>query len=188
LRALGVLPPNYKLDSLTKNQKDRIVKLSHRFAPMIKHPEEFKSKIVKGSTAHKLRQAGFTVKRTGKVNRAIFGKHGAKNVVIKNGKIIREYSDHQNITNLFPNKDVFKQAADFFKRKKPGEYLMMRVDDKNTFGVRINNMNDFIKYLENFQRSKPKAYEAIKNHLYIVKVKGASDNAEDEDSEDDSDV
>ena len=171
LRKLGVLPQSYNLRDLTKNQKDRIRKLERRYSTQLKHPTEFVSKHISGSTATKLRQAGYTVKRTGKTWRTILPRQGAESVRLDKGKIIHVTSARETITNVFARKDLFKQAHEFFKHKKKGQYLFLRVGDKTPFGVQIFTEEDFIKYLQEFEEAKPEAFNQIINNLYIVKVK-----------------
>jgi mRNA-degrading endonuclease RelE of RelBE toxin-antitoxin system len=174
LRSLGLLPKGYNLSDnakhLSKNQRDRIVKLARKYPGPAHRPEDFVAKRVTKSTARKLRDSDYRVKFSHAKSKgplAIFEKHGAAKVAIRNGRIVREYEGGAKRQTLLRN-DLLAQAERFFKRSKPGEYLMLRVGDKHEFGVRLHTMKDFQAYL--------KRVEALpsfpRDELYIVSHEG----------------
>jgi hypothetical protein len=188
LRSFGLLPKGYKLNALTKNQKDRIRKLTRPavynadhsikvaagpFAAVVKAPKEFTSKRVSAATARKLKAGGVKVKQ----NIAVVQRHGAEEIHVRGNKITRVFADRKQTTIVGPESDLFKNAARFFATKKPNEYLMLRVGDRQAFGVRIHDMASFKKYITQMQRKIPD-FKEFQNELYVVKVTAGEDDDE----------
>jgi hypothetical protein len=165
LRAVGLLPKGYHLGSLTKNQKDRIIKLVHKYPGPAHRPQDFVTKTVTSATAKKLRAGGYRVKQ----KKALFEKFGAQKVSLRGGAVERDYTDLKR-TTIATRGDIFEQARRFFKRKKPGQYLTLRIGDKSHFGRRIYSMGDFNAYMDWMKRNHPN-FESFQNYLEIVEVK-----------------
>jgi len=172
LRKAGIAPKGYKANALTKNQKDYIRKLERKYAGPAHRPQEFVHKVLSRSTIKKLKEAGYRTK--GKT--ALFEKFGAERVYLSPEGVVRESGNVTRTSPIYSRVDIFKQAEKFFKHKKPGEYLTLRVGDKRHFARSIRSMKDFMGYMNWIKQTRPKLWEEVveQNHLTIVKVKNVA--------------
>jgi mRNA-degrading endonuclease RelE of RelBE toxin-antitoxin system len=177
LRSLGLLPKGYNLSDnakhLSKNQRDRIVKLARKYPGPAHRPEDFVAKRVTKSTARKLRDSDYRVKFSHAKSKgplAIFERHGAAKVSLRKGRVVREYEGGGKRQTLL-GKNLVEQAKVFFARKREGEFLMLRVGDKHEFGRRFYSLAAFEGYLK-WLRDKGEDYDFPWDQLYILSHEG----------------
>jgi hypothetical protein len=169
LRAAGLLPKGYKPGALTKNQRDRVVKLTHRHPGPAYRPHEHIVKKLSWKDARTLKAAGYDVKLTGKRPTVNFRRMGAEELTYKKGVITRERPGYKTITDTRA-RDLFAQAEHFFKTRKPGQYLAISVNDAQWNRI-IRSMSDFQKYIALWRQTYGEdTWQKIKDHLYIVEV------------------
>lgn len=176
LRELKILPAGYRLGRLSKNQKDRIVKLAHRYHSQVNNPQFFVPlKIPKGER-QRFAQLGAPIK--GDV--ALLQRTGAESIRYdkRRKRIVRRYQGKEEVQELAPREgDIFEQADRMIATLKKGEYVLLKVGDKMPFGTRIKSMKDLIRY----KNTLIKLYGADKWRellphlsLVVVKIEGAA--------------
>jgi hypothetical protein len=171
LRAAGLLPKGYRLDRLTKNQKDRIIKIRHQHPGPALHPGEFVGKKINWKDARTLKRAGYEVKLSGKRPTVAFARYGAEKISYRKGEVVRHRGHYKTRTRVGDSRDIFDQAREFFARKKKGQTLMLRVGSNSAFGVAIDNYEDFVKYMHHWRaRYGSEAWEGVRDHLYVIEA------------------
>jgi mRNA-degrading endonuclease RelE of RelBE toxin-antitoxin system len=185
LRKVGLLPSGYKLSDLSKNQKDRIIKLARKYPGPANRPADFVAKRVTTSTAKKLRAGDYRVKFSktrGKGALAVFEKHGAEKISIRNGQIVREYDKYSSSTLVGSAKDIHEKARKFFRNRRRGEYLMLRIGDSGAVNIQIHSMAEFDKYVSNMlakiDAKHPGDAAKVASVLSIVKVRASGEGEE----------
>jgi hypothetical protein len=193
LRKLGLLPQGYKLDALTKNQKDRIRKLEHQYQQVLAHPSHYAVRPVSRETAKGLRKTAFHVTtRPGRAPVAIIFKRENQTVEIERKRVVHRHSyighhgervDVKAVTKLQEYEgDIFEQAQAFFKRKRPGQYLMLRNNGFAPYNVAIHSMRSFMEYMRQFEKmlnaqpsrrtgkplTNPTRFERVAENLTVV--------------------
>ena len=144
LRALGLLPKGYRLDRLTRNQKDRITKTARKYSTQVNHPAFFTPIKVRPQDLGEIKKLGIPVRQ----RTALFQVQGAEAIKYdpRKGTVTRTYQGKEQVTILPREQDIFREAEKIFANLKPGEYVTLRVGDKSTFGTRIRSMKDFRRY------------------------------------------
>lgn len=175
---MGLVKKSYANPESKKRQERRVIarlKKSKSGRAVLKAPEKFLSARVKAKTGAKLKKKGHAVTRTKKGTRFFAERQHATRLSFRESDqaIVRDYANRRIIS--YPLDDgaaTLARIQKFYERKKPGEYITLRIGDKAPFNTALGDIGEFNRYLTKLEeewRSRPKGHHPGP-YLQIVEV------------------